>query len=225
MRRRRRQLACVLSSLALVLMGAAPARPSVVDGDTFILGADRIRLWGVDAPEGRQVCQDGRGQAYRCGDMARDQLKALIGDQPVDCRQRDRDQYGRSVAQCRAGGVDLGEAMVRLGWAVEYRTFSYGAYVAVEAQAKAARRGLWAGTFESPSAYRADERAEVRAAATSPPSVSCVIKGNINAKGRRIFHQPGQRDYSATVIDAARGERWFCSPAEAQAQGWTPSQR
>ena len=80
MRRRRRQLACVLSSLALVLMGAAPARPSVVDGDTFILGADRIRLWGVDAPEGRQVCQDGRGQAYRCGDMARDQLKALIGE-------------------------------------------------------------------------------------------------------------------------------------------------
>ena len=225
MRRRRRQLACVLSSLALVLMGAAPARPSVVDGDTFILGADRIRLWGVDAPEGRQVCQDGRGQAYRCGDMARDQLKALIGDQPVDCRQRDRDQYGRSVAQCRAGGVDLGEAMVRLGWAVEYRTFSYGAYVAVEAQAKAARRGLWAGTFESPSAYRADERAEVRAAATSPPSVSCVIKGNINAKGRRIFHVPGQQDYAATRIDTTRGERWFCSVEEARAAGWTAAAR
>ena len=62
-------------------------------------------------------------------------------------------------------------------------------------------------------------------AAARPPTGSCTIKGNINAKGRRIFHQPGQRDYSATVIDAARGERWFCSPAEAQAQGWTPAQR
>lgn len=225
MRRRRPELVCVLPFLALALMGAAPARPGVVDGDTFTLGADRIRLWGVDAPEGRQVCRDGGGQAYRCGDRARDQLKALIGERPVDCRQRDRDQYGRSVAQCRAGGVDLGEAMVRAGWAVEYRTFSHGAYAAVEAQAKAAKRGLWAGTFEPPSAYRADERAEVRARAPPLPSGSCVIKGNINAKGRRIFHEPRQRDYAATVINISRGERWFCTPAEAQAAGWTPAQR
>lgn len=125
----------------------------------------------------------------------------------------------------RAGGVDLGEAMVRAGWAVEYRTFSHGAYAAAEAQAKAAKRGLWAGTFEPPSAYRADERAEVRAAAPPVPTGSCVIKGNINAQGRRIFHQPGQRDYAATVINTSHGERWFCTPAEAQAAGWTPAQR
>jgi len=215
-----------LPFLALALMGAAPARPGVVDGDTFTLGPDRIRLWGVDAPEGRQICHDGRGQDYRCGDVARDQLKALIGDRPVECRQRDRDQYGRSVSQCWAGGVDLGAAMVQAGWAVEYRNFSRGTYAAAEAQAKAAKRGLWAGTFEPPSAYRADERAEVRATAPPPQQPSgCAIKGNISAQGRRIFHQPGQRDYAATVIDTGRGERWFCSAAQAQAAGWTPAQR
>lgn len=219
----RRRLA--LPFLALALMAAAPARPGVVDGDTFTLGADRFRLWGVDAPEGRQVCRNGQGRDYRCGDVARDQLKALIGDRPVDCRERDRDQYGRSVAQCRAGGVDLGEAMVRAGWAVEYRSFSHGAYAAAEAQAKGAKRGLWGGTFQPPSAYRADERAEVRAAPQPLPTGSCLIKGNINAQGRRIFHQPGQRDYAATVINISRGERWFCTPAEAQAAGWTPAQR
>lgn len=214
-----------LPFLALVLMGAAPAHPGVVDGDTFTLGPDRIRLWGIDAPEGRQVCRDGAGQDYRCGDRARDQLRALIGDRAVDCRQRDHDQYGRSVSQCRAGGVDLGEGMVRAGWAVEYRSFSHGAYAAAEAEAKAAKRGLWAGTFEPPLAYRADERAEMRAASPPSPTGSCLIKGNVNAQGRRIFHRPGQRDYAATVIDTARGERWFCTAADAQAAGWTPAQR
>jgi hypothetical protein len=52
-----------------------------------------------------------------------------------------------------------------------------------------------------------------------------VIKGNINAKGRRIFHVPGQQDYAATRIDTAHGERWFCSAAEAVAAGWTAAGR
>ena len=52
-----------------------------------------------------------------------------------------------------------------------------------------------------------------------------TLKGNINAKGRKIFHTPGQRDYGVTVIDTAHGERWFCSAAEAIAAGWTPAAR
>jgi len=52
-----------------------------------------------------------------------------------------------------------------------------------------------------------------------------VIKGNINAAGRRIFHIPGQEDYAATRIDPSRGERWFCTAAEAQAAGWTAARR
>jgi len=52
-----------------------------------------------------------------------------------------------------------------------------------------------------------------------------MLKGNINAKGRKIFHTPGQRDYGVTVIDTAHGERWFCSAAEAIAAGWTPAAR
>lgn len=52
-----------------------------------------------------------------------------------------------------------------------------------------------------------------------------MLKGNINSKGRKIFHAPGQRDYAVTVIDTANGERWFCSAAEAIAAGWTPAAR
>jgi hypothetical protein len=48
----------------------------------------------------------------------------------------------------------------------------------------------------------------------------CLIKGNINGKGERIYHPPGCRYYAATMIDPKRGERWFCSEAEAVAAGW-----
>ncbi len=53
-----------------------------------------------------------------------------------------------------------------------------------------------------------------------PPATQCLIKGNINGRGERIYHPPGCRYYNATVIDPRRGERWFCSEAEARAAGW-----
>ncbi len=51
-------------------------------------------------------------------------------------------------------------------------------------------------------------------------SEKCAIKGNINAKGKRIYHLPGGKWYDRTRIDPAKGERWFCSEAEARAAGW-----
>lgn len=51
----------------------------------------------------------------------------------------------------------------------------------------------------------------------------CVIKGNINTQGERIYHVPGQRYYNDTVISASHGERWFCSEEEARAAGWRRS--
>lgn len=217
-----------LMALAIGLAAAAPAQVTgparVVDGDTFSVGAERVRLWGVDAPEGRQVCQNDQGKAYACGDVARDQLVGLIGGRAVRCEVRDRDPYGRAVARCLAGSTDLGEAMVRVGWAVDYVQFSRGVYASVEAEARRARRGLWAGRFETPSTWRAEARL-VRPTPTAPPKAGCTIKGNINAKGRRIFHVPGREDYAATRIDASKGERWFCTAAEAQAAGWTAAIR
>ena len=54
-------------------------------------------------------------------------------------------------------------------------------------------------------------------------SGSCNIKGNISASGERIYHLPSNRYYDATGIDESRGERWFCSEAEARAAGWRPA--
>jgi len=54
----------------------------------------------------------------------------------------------------------------------------------------------------------------------SPPASTCRIKGNINSKGERIYHSPDMPSYVSTRIDTRKGERWFCSAAEAEHSGW-----
>ena len=50
----------------------------------------------------------------------------------------------------------------------------------------------------------------------------CLIKGNINSKGVKIYHVPGSSAYASTKIDTSKGERWFCTEADALAAGWSP---
>jgi len=52
-----------------------------------------------------------------------------------------------------------------------------------------------------------------------------VIKGNVATDGERIYHVPGGEFYAATVISATRGERMFCTEADARAAGWRRSLR
>lgn len=55
---------------------------------------------------------------------------------------------------------------------------------------------------------------------------SCKIKGNVSYNsGRKIYHIPGQQDYENTVISPRRGERWFCTEAEAKVSGWRKAGR
>ncbi len=55
---------------------------------------------------------------------------------------------------------------------------------------------------------------------------ACTIKGNISVStGERIYHVPGGEYYGPTKINITKGERWFCTEAEAQAAGWRRSRR
>jgi hypothetical protein len=55
-------------------------------------------------------------------------------------------------------------------------------------------------------------------------SVSCRIKGNISMEtGEHIYHMPGQRYYDETLINPAKGERYFCSQWDAWWAGWRKS--
>jgi len=75
----------------------------------------------------------------------------------VTCTLVTHDRYERDVATCTANGRDLGDAMVRTGHAVDYARHSNGRYAEAERQARAAKRGIWAGTFEEPEAWRRRE--------------------------------------------------------------------
>ncbi|MCJ2039230.1 thermonuclease family protein [Methylobacterium sp. J-059] len=201
-------------------------RASVTDGDTVVIHGTRIRLFGIDAPESAQVCEDAAGKEYRCGQVAALALSDWIGEAPISCEPRDTDRYGRTVAICRKGPEDLNAWMVAQGHAVAFRRYSSD-YAGQEAQARAAKRGIWAGTFEDPAGWRRTRRGGAAARAADEPtpagsnaSMTCTIKGNISAKGDRIYHLPGTSAYTRTVIDEKAGERMFCTEDEAKAAGW-----
>lgn len=145
----------ILGLLALVAAHREPERSGsidgyavVLDGDTVVVADERLRLRGIDAPETDQTCfRDGAD--YPCGREARAELIRLIGGAPLLCDTFGRDAYRRRLAECRAGGRDLNRRMVERGWAV-----SYGAHRDAEDEARRARHGLWAGTFDRPQDWR-----------------------------------------------------------------------
>jgi hypothetical protein len=59
-----------------------------------------------------------------------------------------------------------------------------------------------------------------RSATEGAPWAECIIKGNVNQNGERIYHVPGQEFYDKIRMDVGKGMRWFCTPEEAEAAGW-----
>ena len=238
---RNRPLPAILFAAALLILTGAAALAqgtvlqgvaTVIDGDTLEIHGQRIRLHGIDAPESGQSCKDASGIPYRCGQRAALALADRVGRGTVTCRQHDTDRHGRIVAVCRLGALDLGLWMVANGHALSYRRYSTD-YVEQEEFARHTRRGFWAGSFIAPWDWRQGARPSTHAGSkTSPPTEhnsgteGCVIKGNISRRsGERIYHVPGQEHYAATRISPGKGERWFCSEAEARAAGWRRARR
>lgn len=150
----RRALIPLLVSLAQAVPAAAeiigPAR--VIDGDTLEIEGTRVRLFGIDAPETHQLCERS-GRSYRCGEQAARVLAEWLGAQPVSCRKRTTDRYGRIVAVCFRDDEDVGAWLVRAGWALSFRKYS-AAYLADEDAARRQHRGLWQGEFAPPWEWR-----------------------------------------------------------------------
>jgi endonuclease YncB( thermonuclease family) len=123
----------------------------VIDGDTLQVacpeGEERIRVWGIDAPERKQ---------RPWGDRARRRLEALAGES-VALDRVTVDDYGRTVARVLRNGTDLGLQLVRDGSATVYRRFNDDAtYREAMRQARDAKRGIWSrkGLQQTPWVWR-----------------------------------------------------------------------
>jgi len=211
----------VLMCLPFTAMAGFSGLVRVIDADTWDVGGERVRLFGIDAPEMAQMCEDAQDQSWACGVWASDQVRQLYDGHTVRCERLNKDRYGRTVARCFLGDKDVAREMVSQGLAFAFRRYSMD-YDLDEKGAAINLRGLHASQVQSPAEFRAAKRSS---APSTPPNGTCLIKGNISSKGKRIYHVPGQRHYTETRISASKGERWFCSESEARASGWRRSRR
>ena len=157
----------ILLILGLSTVGAAeehglwvmePDEIRVIDGDTIAWRDERIRLWGIDAPEMNQSCAGADG----VGEVSKEALSSIIRGSidVILCHAvvkdgRFRDLYGRAVATCRVNGQDVGELMVWSGWARDYWFFSDRQYEMFERFARDDARGMWLYGCEAPWEWRA----------------------------------------------------------------------
>ncbi|MFH7321582.1 thermonuclease family protein [Desulfurivibrio sp. D14AmB] len=230
-------LVCCLLLVASVHAATWPARvTNISDGDTIrVITPDgkqeRIRFYGIDAPES--------GQPY--GKAATQFVESAIAaaGYKVDIVEVERDRYGRIVGMVIVDGVNLNREVVKAGFAWVYGQYckkpECREWKALENKARDGKLGLWGEPGPVPPwDWRRGERegrvlepaAESRSGVESQARPGdCLIKGNINSKGEKIYHVPGGRHYERTRIDKSRGQRWFCSEEEARAAGWRRSRQ
>lgn len=159
-----------LGVLMMALVAASwPSRPAqadaigpacIEDGDTLVIdgrrayrrcrGGTPVMLFGIDAPELEQTCE-ARGQTWACGREAASALLRMTLKAEVTCVGDAVNRDGHLIAVCYANGMELNAMMVRLGLAVTDGT----RYAREEGAARAARAGMWLGTFQRPADWRA----------------------------------------------------------------------
>ena len=131
-------------------------KAKVIDGDTINIENNKIRLYGIDAPEKDQTCRY-EDLEWNCGIKSKIFLTELIDNKNLYCEVNDIDRYKRYVAICFLNNLNLNKTMVRSGWSIAYRYYSTQ-YIKDEEIAKKNKLGIWKGEFEEPYIFRKNKK-------------------------------------------------------------------
>ncbi len=135
--------------------------PKVVDGDTLRINGEKVRLFGIDAPEINQNCYKNifsfnflsYSKKYKCGKKSANKLSLLVKNSRIVCQIRGIDRYQRKIAICFKGNLDINAWLIKEGLAVAYKKYSRK-YSYLEKQAKDNQKGIWGGNFDMPWNWR-----------------------------------------------------------------------
>lgn len=202
----------------------------VVDGDTIqvtIQGKSyKVRYIGIDTPETVKP----NAPVGPFGPEASAKNKELVAGKTVTLVKdvSEVDRYDRLLRYVIVDNQFINYVLVAEGYA---NASTYPPDVACsetfrQAAAAAQQSGVGLWDLQPTAVQTAQPTPTLAAGSGSCPqgcteqSVGCSIKGNINAKGQKIYHSPGTTSYEKTKIDPDKGERWFCTPEEAKANGW-----
>ena len=172
----------------------------VIDGDTFETEERQlIRLTGIDAPE----------LEYCNGPESKQALEKLILNQNLYIKIIYRDSSHRLISHVYNNDGMVSEQMVKTGMA--YYTGTSVQDPALGQAANSAREKKL-GIFSSKCTQE-----------TNPDSKTCVIKGNLRipGNGTKIYHFPGCGQYNQTIVELYKGDKWFCTEAQAKKEGFT----
>ncbi|MGE7986102.1 thermonuclease family protein [Lysinibacillus fusiformis] len=214
---------------------------SVIDGDTIRIkyngSSEKVRFLLVDTPETNHETLG--EQPY--GPEAKEFTKQLLAGQDTVYLEFDvsyRDKYKRLLAYIYTKeGISIQEQLLKNGLArVAYiydpNTKHVDWFKSIQKTAQQSAIGIW--SVEDYVTNRGYDKDVYYAAIkngnqsnivedksnTNNNKGSCEIKGNINSKGNKIYHMPGQRDYKNTVA-----EEMFCTEEEAKAAGFIPAKQ
>ena len=134
----------LLLSLLFLVHGVAAGEiagrvVSIQDGDTLTVLVSKkqikVRLTEIDAPERKQPF----------GTRSRQSLAELCANKDARIVVQGKDRYGRTLGRVRCAGMDANAEQVRRGmaWVFERYAAKESRLYAMEAEARAARRGLW----------------------------------------------------------------------------------
>ena len=145
-------------SFEKIIIGKA----NVTDGDTIKINDQKIRLFGIDAPETKQFCKEvylsflifNFKRDYKCGEKSTSALKKKIKNKKIRCLIQDKkDRYRRNIGVCYLKKQDINSWLVKNGYAIAYRRYSKK-YIIDEQYAEDNKLGIWQGTFMEPEKWR-----------------------------------------------------------------------